>query len=73
MGKEVGSFTRGRFFLFLLLVVLVMAIAGCETSKGVAMDSKTGWQMAQQGAKQGVSDLLQAIKTTDEWIKTNLW
>lgn len=73
MGKEVGSFTRERLALLLVIVIFVVAIAGCETTKCASKEAKTGWQMAQQGAEQGAADVWQAIKAADDWVKANLW
>jgi hypothetical protein len=73
MDKEISSFTRVRLALLLVLVVFAVAIAGCETTKCASTGAKKDWQMAKQATEQGVTNVWQAIKSADDWIKENLW
>lgn len=48
--------------LFFILAIFVMAIAGCETVKGLAA-----------GATEGAKKDWQTLQKADAWMRENLW
>lgn len=72
MGKR-GGRMRSKVGIAVILFVLVIFIAGCETTKGVGKGVAGGIGATAKGIGKDSYNLWQFIQTSDSWIKKNMW
>jgi len=73
-------FKQTGFTLFLVVICLIL-VSGCETSKGavtgiakgIAVGTVETGKGVADGACKDTSDSVNFIQKVDEWIKDNLW